>query len=58
MFEKIKNFFKKWFSNNDKQQIFDLIAKSPQKGRDMQIIGREHIDAEVVKFVQKGKIND
>lgn len=54
MFEKIKNFFKKWFSNNDKQQIFDLIAKSPQKGRDMQIIGREHIDAEVVKFVQKG----
>ena len=54
MFEKIKNFFKQWFGNNDKQQIFDLIAKSPQKGRDMQIIGREHIDAEVVKFVQKG----
>lgn len=26
MFEKIKNFFKKWFGNNDKQQIFDLIA--------------------------------
>ena len=26
MFEKIKNFFKKWFGNNDKQQIFDLIV--------------------------------
>lgn len=35
------------------QEVKNIIDSSPQKGRDMQIIGQENFTPEVVKYVQK-----